>query len=180
LTTLIYLLDLMLSLLNLRIVQNKILLHTLTENVDALNKFNFADLPSNLSDLIVMRAAREFYSSIIVGITISVWLLTARRFYRTVISTNVNGELIDLSKDSLFKVSFDPALKVLLPFTIFCSCDIGFLAMNGIKSKFRNKLKLSNILRLKLTCFSVDVEEASSQNRKHDHCLHTAHYAFDK
>ncbi|KRX77526.1 Zinc finger BED domain-containing protein 5 [Trichinella sp. T6] len=70
------------------------------------------------------------------------------------------------------------ALKVLLPFTTSYMCKIGFSAMIGIKTKFRNKLQLSNILRLKLTHVSVDVEEVISQNRKQAHCLHTPHYAF--
>ncbi|KRZ48558.1 hypothetical protein T02_1249 [Trichinella nativa] len=41
-------------------------------------------------------------------------------------------------------------------------------------------LQLSNILRIKLTRVSGDVEEVISQNRKQVHCSHTPHYAFDK
>ncbi|KRX25518.1 SCAN domain-containing protein 3 [Trichinella nelsoni] len=88
---------------------------------------------------------------------------------RTGMSTKADGELINLSEDSSFKVSFDrktlthfclsvqnkyptlstAALKLLLPFTTSYLCEIGFSAMNGIKSKFRNKLKLSNIFATK-------------------------------
>ncbi|KRY36248.1 Zinc finger BED domain-containing protein 5 [Trichinella spiralis] len=118
----------------------------------------------------------------------------------TGISTKGDEELIDLSEDSSFKVSFDrktltqfwlsvlntyptpstAALKVLHPFTTFYLCEIGFSAMNKIKSKFRSKLQLSNILRLQPERFSADVEEVITQNRKQAHCSHTPHYAFDK
>ncbi|KRZ98034.1 hypothetical protein T08_4860 [Trichinella sp. T8] len=55
-----------------------------------------------------------------------------------------------------------------------------FSAIYGIKNKFKNKLQLSNILRIKLTRVSGDVEEVISQNRKQVYCSHTPHYAFDK
>ncbi|KRY37953.1 Uncharacterized protein T01_1754 [Trichinella spiralis] len=84
---------------------------------------------------------------------------------RTGISTKADGELINLSVDFSFKVSFDrktlthfclsvqnkyptlstAALKLLLPFTTSYLCEIGFSSINRIKRKFRNKLKLSNI-----------------------------------
>ncbi|XP_003376369.1 zinc finger protein [Trichinella spiralis] len=115
----------------------------------------------------------------------------------TGISTKADEELIDLSEDYSFKMSFDrkkliqfwlsventyptlstAALKVLLPFTTSYMCEIRFSAMIGIKIKLRNKLQLSNNLRLKLTHISVDVEEVISQNRKQTHCSHTPHYA---
>ncbi|KRY26810.1 Zinc finger BED domain-containing protein 5 [Trichinella spiralis] len=97
----------------------------------------------------------------------------------TGISTKADEELIDLSEDSSFKMSFDrkrliqfwlsventyptlstAALKVLLPFTTSYMCEIRFSAMIGIKTKLRNKLQISNNLRLKLAHISVDVEE---------------------
>ncbi|KRY37233.1 Uncharacterized protein T01_9180, partial [Trichinella spiralis] len=76
----------------------------------------------------------------------------------TSISTKTDEELIDLSEDTSFGSELKTyptlstaALKVLLPFTTSYMCEIGFSAMIGIQSKFRNKLQLSNILRLKLT-----------------------------
>ncbi|XP_003372713.1 hypothetical protein Tsp_11702 [Trichinella spiralis] len=96
----------------------------------------------------------------------------------TGISTKANEKLIDLSEDYSFKESFDrKRLKVLLSFTTSNMCKIGFSAMIGIKTKLRNKLQLSNTLRLKLTHISVDIEEDISQNRKQAHCSHTPHYA---
>ncbi|XP_003366520.1 putative zinc finger protein [Trichinella spiralis] len=103
----------------------------------------------------------------------------------TGISTKADEELIDLSEDYSFKMSFDrkrliqfwlsventyptlstAALKVLLPFSTSYMCEIGFSAMIGMKTKLRNKLQISNNLRLKLTHISVDVEEVISQNR---------------
>ncbi|KRZ84707.1 hypothetical protein T08_12250 [Trichinella sp. T8] len=79
----------------------------------------------------------------------------------TGISTKADEELIDLSEDFSFKVSFDP--------------------MNGIKSK---NLEISynypTPLPLQPTRVSADVEEVISQNRKQAHCSHTPHYASDK
>ncbi|XP_003376928.1 conserved hypothetical protein [Trichinella spiralis] len=76
----------------------------------------------------------------------------------TSISTKTDEELIDLSEDTSFGSELKTyptlstaALKVMLPFTTSYMCEIGFSAMIGIQSKFRNKLQLSNILRLKLT-----------------------------
>ncbi|KRY27480.1 Zinc finger BED domain-containing protein 5 [Trichinella spiralis] len=115
----------------------------------------------------------------------------------TGISTKADEELIDLSEDYSFKMSFDrkrliqfwlsvqntyptlstAALKVLLSFTTSYMREIGFIAMIGIKTKLRNKLQLSNNLRLKLTHISVDVEEVISQNGKQANCSHTPRYA---
>ncbi|KRY41635.1 SCAN domain-containing protein 3 [Trichinella spiralis] len=115
----------------------------------------------------------------------------------TGISTKADEELIDLSEDYSFKMSFDrkrliqfwlsvqntyptlstAALKVLLSFTTSYMREIGFIAMIGIKIKLRNKLQLSNNLRLKLTHISVDVEEVISQNGKQANCSHTPRYA---
>ncbi|KRX49551.1 hypothetical protein T05_7656 [Trichinella murrelli] len=50
----------------------------------------------------------------------------------------------------------------------------------AIHTGARIKLQLSNILRIKLTRVSGDVEEVISQNRKQVYCSHTPHYAFDK
>ncbi|KRY26254.1 Zinc finger BED domain-containing protein 5 [Trichinella spiralis] len=92
------------------------------------------------------------------------------------ISTKADEELIDFFEDCSLNMNFG-SLKVLLPFTTSYMCEIGFSAMIGIKTKFRNKLQLSNILRLKLTHVSVDVEEVISQT-ENAHSSHTPHYAF--
>jgi hypothetical protein len=42
------------------------------------------------------------------------------------------------------------ALKALHPFSSPYICEVGFSAMVGMKTKFRNKLQLSNSLRLKI------------------------------
>ncbi|KRY39055.1 Protein ZBED8 [Trichinella spiralis] len=70
-----------------------------------------------------------------------------------------------LSVENTYPTLSTAALKVLLPFTTSYMCEIGFSAMIGIKTKLRNKLQISNNLRLKLTHISVDVEEVISQNR---------------
>jgi hypothetical protein len=48
--------------------------------------------------------------------------------------------------------------------------------MVGMKTKFRNKLQLSNSLRLKTTRIDVDVNAVISSNRKLAHQSHTPHY----
>jgi hypothetical protein len=48
--------------------------------------------------------------------------------------------------------------------------------MVGIKIKFRNKLQLSNSLRLKITRTDVDVNAVINSNRKQAHQSHTPHY----
>ncbi|KRY26574.1 hypothetical protein T03_8231, partial [Trichinella britovi] len=85
-------------------------------------------------------------------------------------------KVIDLSEDYSFKMSFDRkrlihtkhisnsfhrSIKSAAFFTTFYLWEIGFSAMNKIKSKFRSKLQLSNNLRLKLTHIIVDVKESS-------------------
>jgi hypothetical protein len=68
------------------------------------------------------------------------------------------------------------ALKVLLPFSSSYICEVGFSAMTGMKTKFRNKLQLSNPLRLKITRIDVDVNAVINSNRKQMHQSHTPHY----
>jgi hypothetical protein len=46
----------------------------------------------------------------------------------------------------------------------------------GLKTKFRNKLQLSNSLRLKITRTDVDVNAVINSNRKQAHQSHTPHY----
>ncbi|KRY26668.1 SCAN domain-containing protein 3 [Trichinella spiralis] len=134
----------------------------------------------------------EFYSSTLLGEQLSftddLRIIFLSGFsqhadvVRTGISTKASGEIIDFSEDSSFKVSFEhkisthtyptlstAALKVLLPFTTSYLCEMGFSAMNGIKTKFRNKLQLSNILRLKIKHVSVDVKEVIRRKRKQAH-----------
>jgi hypothetical protein len=48
--------------------------------------------------------------------------------------------------------------------------------MVGMKTKFRNKLQLSNSLRLKVTCINVDVNAVINSNRKQAHQSYTPHY----
>jgi hypothetical protein len=68
------------------------------------------------------------------------------------------------------------ALKVLLPFSSSYICEVGFSATVGMKTKFRNKLQLSNSLRLKITRIDVDVNAVINSNRKQAHESHTPHY----
>jgi hypothetical protein len=48
--------------------------------------------------------------------------------------------------------------------------------MVGMKTKFRNELRLSNSLRLKITRIDVDVNAVVNSNRKQAHKSHTPHY----
>jgi hypothetical protein len=48
--------------------------------------------------------------------------------------------------------------------------------MVGMKTKFRNKLRLSNPLRLKITRIDVDVNAVINSNRKQAHQSHTPQY----
>jgi hypothetical protein len=113
----------------------------------------------------------------------------------TGISTKADEELIDLSEDTL-ELNFNrrklaqfwlsvqqtcptlstEALKVLLPFSSSYICEVGFSAVVGMKTKFRNKLQLSNSLRLKITRTDVDVNGVINSNRKQAHQSHTPHY----
>ncbi|XP_026821623.1 zinc finger BED domain-containing protein 5-like [Rhopalosiphum maidis] len=114
----------------------------------------------------------------------------------TGISTKADEELIDLSENSSLKLQFSrnnviqfwlssqqifpilstEAIKILLPFSSSYMCEVGFSAMVGIKNKHRNKLKLSNSLRLKITKIDVDVIAVINHNRKQAHTSHTPHY----
>jgi hypothetical protein len=68
------------------------------------------------------------------------------------------------------------ALKVLLPFSSSYICEFVFSAMVGMKTKFRNKLQVSNSLRLKITRTDVDVNVVINSSRKQAHQSHTPHY----
>jgi hypothetical protein len=48
--------------------------------------------------------------------------------------------------------------------------------MVGMKTKFRNKLQLSNSLRLNIARIYVDVNSVMNSNRKQAHQSHTPHY----
>jgi hypothetical protein len=48
--------------------------------------------------------------------------------------------------------------------------------MVGMKTKFRNKVQLSNSLRLKITRIDVDAIVVINSNRKQAHQSHTSHY----
>uniref|UniRef100_A0A8C4S176 HAT C-terminal dimerisation domain-containing protein n=1 Tax=Erpetoichthys calabaricus TaxID=27687 RepID=A0A8C4S176_ERPCA len=107
-------------------------------------------------------------------------------------STKASEELIDLSEDTSLKNSFnrkqlmkfwhsvagnypclfDEAIKVLLPFSTSYLCEAGFSAMISIKTKYRNKLDVSNSLRLKVTKIEVDAKAVMIKNRKQIHPSH--------
>lgn len=111
---------------------------------------------------------------------------------KTGLSTNADEELIDLSEDTYLKSTINrqrltqfwlslrathphiyaEAVKVLLPFTTSYLCEVGFSAMTSIKTKYRNKLDLSNSLRLKISRIKVDVEAVILKNRKQAHPSH--------
>ena len=110
----------------------------------------------------------------------------------TGISTKADEELFDLSEDSSLKMNFNTrkliefwvslrtpyqiisteALRVLLPFVTSYNCEAGFSAMVGIKNKYRNKLQLSNSLRLKLSDIEVDVKSIIERYKKQAHPSH--------
>jgi len=114
----------------------------------------------------------------------------------TGISTKADEELIDISKDSLLKLKFSrnnliefwlsaqqkyktlstEALKVLLPFSSSYLGQVGFSAMVDIKNKHRNKLQLSNSLRLKITKIDVGVGAVINNSRKQAHSSHMSNY----
>jgi hypothetical protein len=48
--------------------------------------------------------------------------------------------------------------------------------MVRIKTKFRNKLQLSNSLPLKITRIDVDINAVINSNRKQEHQSHMPHY----
>ena len=110
----------------------------------------------------------------------------------TGISTKADEELIDLSEDSSLKMNFSrtklvqfwvslltlyplistEALKALIPFSSSYKCETGFSAMVGIKTKFRNKLRLSNSLRLKLSQIEINVKSIVQSSKKQAHPSH--------
>lgn len=110
----------------------------------------------------------------------------------TSMSIKSSEELIDLSEDTSLKNSFnrkqltkfwlsvagnypclfDEAMKVLLPFTTSYLCETEFSDMVNIKTKYRNKLDISNSLRLKITKVEVDAKTVMKENRKQIHPSH--------
>ena len=113
----------------------------------------------------------------------------------TGISTKADEEPIDLSEDSSLEINSNSrklvqfwvslqtpyplismgALKVLMPISSFCKCEAGFSAMVGIKSKFRNKLPLSNSLRLKLSHIEIKITSIMESSKKQAHPSHRPH-----
>jgi hypothetical protein len=114
----------------------------------------------------------------------------------TELSTKADEELIDLFEDTSSKPNFyrrkltpfwlsvqqtcptlsTEALKVLLPFSSLYISEVGFSAMVAMKTKFRNKLQLSNSLRLKIIRIDVDVNGVINSNLNQAHQSHTPHY----
>ena len=105
---------------------------------------------------------------------------------RTGVSLTADEELIELAEDTGLKQSFrrrevtefwqsvrhryptiaGEALKVLIPFTSSYLCELGFSAMIALETKYRNRLELSQSLRLKLTGIDIDVSTVVA-NRSH-------------
>ena len=114
----------------------------------------------------------------------------------TGLSTKSDEELINLSEDTTINTNYETknliqfcliarssystlsvkALKVLLPFTTSCLCEVGLSAMTAIKNKYRNKLQVEKSLCLKVTNIIVDIDAVIRSSRKQAHCSHTSHY----
>ena len=67
------------------------------------------------------------------------------------------------------------SLKVLVAFASSYKCEAGFLGMVGIKSKFRNKLQLSNFLRLKLSQIEINIKSIIESSKKQAYPSHLPH-----
>ena len=113
----------------------------------------------------------------------------------TGISTKADEELINLSEDFSLKMNFNTrklvqfwvslqtpyplisteASKVLMPFLSPYKCEAGFSAIDGIKSKFRNKLQLPNFLCLKLSHIEINVKSIMESSKKQAHPFHKPH-----
>ena len=109
----------------------------------------------------------------------------------TGISTKADED-IDLSEDSFLETNFSTrklvqfwvslqtsyplisteSLKVLIAFSSLYKCEAGFSAMVGIKSKFRNKLQLSDFLRLKLSHIEINIQSITESSNKQGHPFH--------
>ena len=110
----------------------------------------------------------------------------------TGISTKADEELINLSEDSSLEMNFSTrklvqfwmslqtsyplisteSLKVLIAFSSSYKCKAGFSAMVGIKSKFGNKLQLSNSLPLKLSQIEINIKSSTESSKKQVHPSH--------
>ena len=110
----------------------------------------------------------------------------------TGISTKADEELIGFSEDFSSEMNFSTrkllqfwvslqtsyplisteSLKVPVAFSLSYKCIAGFSAIVGIKSKFRNKLQLSNSLRLKLSQIEINIKFIIESSKKQDHASH--------
>ena len=113
----------------------------------------------------------------------------------TGLSAKADEELIDLSEDSSLEMNFSTrklvqfwvslqtsyplistkSLKVLIAFSLSCKCEAGFSAIIGIKSKFQNRLQLSNSLRLRLSQIEININSIIESSKKHAHPSHQPH-----
>ena len=113
----------------------------------------------------------------------------------TGILTKADEELIDLSEDSSLEMTFSTrklvqlwvslqtscplisteSLEALIAFSLSYKCEAGFSGMVRIKSKFRNKLQLSNSLRLKLSQIEINTKSIIESSKKQAHPSHLPH-----
>ena len=110
----------------------------------------------------------------------------------TGISIKADEELINLSEDTSLEMNFSTrklvqfwvslqtsyplispeSLKVLIAFSSSYKCKAGFSEMVSIKSKFQNKLQLSNSLRLKLSQIEINIKSIIESCKKQAHPSH--------
>jgi hypothetical protein len=104
------------------------------------------------------------------------------------LSAELESQLIELSCDRGLKTKFESAKKlsdfwlcasteypllcqaaivVLLPFTTTYLCETAFSAMTAMKTKYRNKLNVSDDLRLCLSAIAPRIELLANRMQAH-------------